>query len=422
MVRRSFLLMREATMWVVPVLLARILNRVSSPKIQSLLSKILFLESFELSPLEEIRPKVALSHSEQRIVSGKVVGGAVQEVGTEPASHQLSAYWLTNALLSLDRRGGYALTDGKLVSRSPASGQKPKIVFGGTPVNGELYQTDSHVFRSKPVSRSRVPRGIYVGSLAPHNWYHWLIDTLPVINSLANLPLEEAETPILLPSEALSKPAWRDSLSTVLHGRQVLPLSPREFHHVETLVMTDGVTTAFPRPLAQQTGHGRIFLNQDVLLNFKHQVLSELGLEAEPAKKNRRIFLARKQQESRRYNHIEVSGLAENQGFETFYLEDLSFRESVEIFTQAEAIVGPHGAGFANSIFASPGTRILMWTWDDRRGDNWYETLFVANHMKANFLFVAAPSPERNDSDPRNAPYHLPRREFQKGLAELNLG
>jgi len=420
-VTRSFLSIRETNRWAVATLIARILNRVSIPKIQSLLSRMVFLESFETFPLEEIRPKVALHRSAHPRVSGKVVGGVVQADRTESAGHQLSAYWLSNALLSLDRRGGYALADGKLVSRSPASGQRPKIVFGGIPVNGELHQTESRVFCSKPVSSSSVPRGIYVGSLAPHNWYHWLIDTLPVISSLANLPLEEAETPILLPSEALSKPAWRDSLSTVLHGRQILPLSPWEFHHVETLVMTDGVTTAFPRPLTPQTGHGRIFVNKDVLLHFKHQVLAKLELEAEPARKNRRIFLARKQQASRRYNHTEVSDVAEAQGFETFYLEDLSFRESVEIFTQAEAIVGPHGAGFANSIFASPGTRILMWTWEDRRGDNWYETLFVANHIKANFLFVTAQSPERNDSDPRNAPYHLSRREFQKGLAELNL-
>jgi capsular polysaccharide biosynthesis protein len=46
-------------------------------------------------------------------------------------------------------------------------------------------------------------------------------------------------------------------------------------------------------------------------------------------------------------------------GFSTHMLEDLSFDEQITLFSQAEFVVAPHGAGLANLLFCQPGTKVL---------------------------------------------------------------
>lgn len=46
-------------------------------------------------------------------------------------------------------------------------------------------------------------------------------------------------------------------------------------------------------------------------------------------------------------------------GFEIIKPEMLSFQEQIAIFSQAEVVIGPHGAGFSNIVFCDPGTKVL---------------------------------------------------------------
>jgi hypothetical protein len=67
----------------------------------------------------------------------------------------------------------------------------------------------------------------------------------------------------------------------------------------------------------------------------------------------RRIYVSRKSAARRRLlNGDEVIALAERNGFETFVLEDLSVAEQVRLFSEAHTIMGPHGAGLTNLVYA----------------------------------------------------------------------
>lgn len=46
-------------------------------------------------------------------------------------------------------------------------------------------------------------------------------------------------------------------------------------------------------------------------------------------------------------------------GFEIIKSETLSFQEQIAMFSQAEVVIGPHGAGFSNIVFCDPGTKVL---------------------------------------------------------------
>ncbi len=46
-------------------------------------------------------------------------------------------------------------------------------------------------------------------------------------------------------------------------------------------------------------------------------------------------------------------------GFQNVHCEDLSFRQKVNLFSSAEAVVSAHGAGLTHLAFCRPGTPVL---------------------------------------------------------------
>lgn len=74
----------------------------------------------------------------------------------------------------------------------------------------------------------------------------------------------------------------------------------------------------------------------------------------------RRIYISRRNATVRRLvNESEIMDLLGRHGFEECCLEDRGVSEQIELFSSAEAIVAPHGAGLANMAYSPKGTVIL---------------------------------------------------------------
>ncbi len=82
------------------------------------------------------------------------------------------------------------------------------------------------------------------------------------------------------------------------------------------------------------------------------------GLRPAPVRRDRHIYIARRG--TRRIRNKEVlDGFLANQNFATYYLEDLSIDQQIDLFSQAAWVIGPHGAEFGNLLFCRPGTKVL---------------------------------------------------------------
>jgi len=66
-----------------------------------------------------------------------------------------------------------------------------------------------------------------------------------------------------------------------------------------------------------------------------------------------------------KYKHNQIQNITEvldylkKNNFISYKLESLSFFETVYLFKNAEIIIGVHGAGFANTAFCKPNTKII---------------------------------------------------------------
>ena len=58
-------------------------------------------------------------------------------------------------------------------------------------------------------------------------------------------------------------------------------------------------------------------------------------------------------------NEEEVKNFLSSVGFEIIRLSEYSFQDQVSIFNKADTIIGLHGAGFANTVFSRPNTKII---------------------------------------------------------------
>jgi len=75
---------------------------------------------------------------------------------------------------------------------------------------------------------------------------------------------------------------------------------------------------------------------------------------------HKRIFISRQKQKLRFIeNENEVMQLLAHYGFEKIYMEDLSYEQQISICANAKYIVGPHGAGLANLLFAREDASVL---------------------------------------------------------------
>jgi capsular polysaccharide biosynthesis protein len=94
-------------------------------------------------------------------------------------------------------------------------------------------------------------------------------------------------------------------------------------------------------------------------LEFVRSLVTEGYGLAGPVRR-RRLYVSRSDTKLRRIsNEAELIGVLARHGFEVVVPGALSFRDQVALFMGAETIVGPHGAGLSNIMFAPSHARVL---------------------------------------------------------------
>jgi capsular polysaccharide biosynthesis protein len=181
----------------------------------------------------------------------------------------------------------------------------------------------------------RLTRAAWVLEHWYQNYHHWLAYHLPKIVLLDELGLAAQ---IVLPDDLRRTPVIEQSIRS-------LGLEPVRLQKLDAPVMS----------VAELTVVGMDYYHKALLQKVRDKI-------AGPAVESpsRRILISRLGAGRRRLeNEEEVWTVLENFGFERVLMEDLSFERQVELMKETSVIVGLHGAGLANMIFAPKGTHIL---------------------------------------------------------------
>lgn len=190
--------------------------------------------------------------------------------------------------------------------------------------------------RVKTVDRRAVPLGTAC-SLIPRyqNYYHWTVETLPKLRSIREHERATGETVTLLLPEGA--PDWMEEpLSYCGVDPSEVAYADADMYKTSNLVVP-----SFPKPTTQDCGWVR-----DRVLDS----VDDQGMNINPGSN---VYISRKDTQERRVlNEDTVVEVLENHGFESYRLADYSVAEQAVLFNEADLVVGAHGAGFANLIYA----------------------------------------------------------------------
>jgi capsular polysaccharide biosynthesis protein len=194
------------------------------------------------------------------------------------------------------------------------------------------------VFLSK---KTRIEQeSIFILGSFPNNYFHWLIQMLPRISIVENNPLLK-DLPIVLPKDM--KKYVKESLEIIGYLDKVIFLDIGVYQFDKLHVCT---------PLWIE--HPDITYSQTI------EWLRRNFIKQESYSQKRRIYISRKDVTERNItNESDLEPILNEYGFEIITLSNYSVAEQVQLFQEAEMIIGVHGAGLSNLVFATPGCVVI---------------------------------------------------------------
>ena len=242
-------------------------------------------------------------------------------------------------------------------------------------IKGPSFQlrkrSDAHIFnsniRDNIVFTQGTPRklrnlngsvlSLLTGGAGNNNYWHWLFDVLPRFGLCSkSTNLNEIDY-FLLPSLLKQfQKGTLDSLKIPKHKR----ISSEKFRHIQAkeLIITDhpvmvsGNATKDIQNIPSWISLWlkNTFLNQTVIDNKKTK--NKIYIDRNETNSNllsQRIII----------NDEEIKKYLLEKNFTIVKLHETKFIDQVNLFYNAECVVGLHGAGFANIVFCESGTKII---------------------------------------------------------------
>jgi hypothetical protein len=183
--------------------------------------------------------------------------------------------------------------------------------------------------------------GVYssVQHLWPFNIWHWTVDSLPQVCSLATYM--EGRPLTLLMARTLGV-AQRASLEAILPPNFVVEyVDPNQWFDLETFILPSHVSS-----------RANGYLPAEYYDFIRTRTFAKLDV-SKPVESNGRYYISRERAAHRRVlNESAVIELLQSFGFESLFIEDYGFAEQVALFRNAEAIVSPHSAALGGIIYA----------------------------------------------------------------------
>ena len=213
-----------------------------------------------------------------------------------------------------------------------------EVIAGSTVALGCFYQGHSQVDWSEAPWIDE--ECFLMATCWGNNYAHWLFDSLPRLSAhvcpKTNPKLLLGKNPPAFQLQSLALMGWRkeDLISPEIELVRCRRLT------VHMASQVSGV----PHPQCIQSIRQR-------LIEAASGKNSSVG--------TRRLYISRQKNRRRIVNQSEIEPILREFGFEEVFCENLSFLDQVRMFSEAEVIFGPHGAGTINAMFAPEGAMLI---------------------------------------------------------------
>lgn len=229
--------------------------------------------------------------------------------------------------------------------------------------------------------------GIMLSGAASGEFGHWVPEFLPKLQYCEHHP-DFGRIPLIIDEDMPQ--SHFDYLDCVAPDHPRITLKAGSALKCQTLLYAPP-TTFFPMHLhAHSLSPFEIGpVSPQSYMFLKRKIEERFGT---PTPKGRKIYLTRCDMSwSKLSNEAVVTEALRNRGFEIVKIENLTFKDQVELFQQAAIVVAAGGSALQNIIFSHPSTRLIVMTQENLH--NWgcfngqvgalgYEIVFVCGAAK----------------------------------------
>jgi hypothetical protein len=141
--------------------------------------------------------------------------------------------------------------------------------------------------------------------------------------------------------------------------RPVLQLQKKRTYFVENLVYPSDVSRIFDT-YDRAPGEDTIYIPVALLKGMANKIKQSLVGIDNSTNPKKHLFVRRSSSYRILLNQSEIETMLTEQGFHVIDPGNMTIEEQIRIFSQADMIVGPSGAGMANMLWCKPETRILI--------------------------------------------------------------
>lgn len=227
---------------------------------------------------------------------------------------------------------------------------------------------------------------------SPYDYTHAIYENIPrvfLLNQPAYSRLEEIK--ILYPHEPALYDVERFLLPKIAPpNAKLTPVLNDRLYYIEKLI--------FPSFLSRK---GACYLPKPYLETLRATVLPQ-----RPSRQLHRIFISRvKRATSAKKRHLlneeELFEALQPFGFRRYVLEDMSMEEKVELFYDAETVVGAPGGGLAHILFSHQANVIALYP---SRRDFWPYTYYFCKSLGHDLRYWFADEPSLYSNFTANIP------------------
>lgn len=216
------------------------------------------------------------------------------------------------------------------------------------------------LFVKKGIINQTIPKAISLICSYSSNYFHFLYEVIAkfyYINN-CNIPLT---IPLLIDKKIENISQFIELLNIFnTKKRKIIYLESKTFTKVNEFIKLPSTLLAPPNfKNLKFISHQDYRYNIESLAYVRKTLLKHMEIKDTP----KRIFLSRKKASTRRrYNEGEVIDCLNKYNFKEVFTERLTVTEQVNLFYNAEFVVGATGAAFSNILFCNDKCEILCLT------------------------------------------------------------
>jgi capsular polysaccharide biosynthesis protein len=219
------------------------------------------------------------------------------------------------------------------------------------------YQNRLGLLRSE--QKNHLQKGILINGFYDKNYYHWMIDIIPQLQYIKELPDLYKDFPILISDESKKIKSIKELISLFGIEREMIYLPSVNDYVVKNLLIISSPNRCCPRIIGSAWSSADYTYSRKESIDYiRNLVIANCNDSTTLFPK--RVFLC-PSMKHRKYNQDDVFNVLKKFGFVKINPEQMELTEQALLFNRADIIVGPTGAAWTNIIFAQQGANALCW-------------------------------------------------------------